>query len=68
MLCGQTESVKTLEINNSRFFFSGRHPVIVRTPDERFTQAGVEDLDYNFSPNYVYPFGMGKSWVPPHVA
>lgn len=41
-----------------RFLFAARHPVVVRTPEERFTAVGLEDLDYNYAPNYInLPFG-----------
>jgi hypothetical protein len=47
-----------------RFMFAARHPVLVRTPEERFTEAGLEDLGYNFQSNYIeLPFGGGQRAV-----
>ena len=44
-----------------RMFFASRHPVVIRTPDERFVSARLEDLDYPYPPNYVHiPYGSGR--------
>jgi hypothetical protein len=44
-----------------RFWFAARHPVMVRTPEERFND--LEDLGYNFNPNYIeLPMGQGICW------
>jgi haloalkane dehalogenase len=44
-----------------RFLFAARHPVLVRTPEERFTEVGLEDLGYNFASNYIdLPFGQER--------
>jgi len=51
-----------------RMFFASRHPVVIRTPDERFVSARLEDLDYPYPPNYVHiPYGSGRSHDRPRM-
>lgn len=45
--------VKQLLMPIYRFVFAARHPVIVRTPEERFVSAQIDQLDYNFEPHYL---------------
>ena len=45
-----------------RLAFANRRPVVVRTPDDRFVGAGLEEQGYNFATNYVrVPFGSGRT-------
>ena len=45
-----------------RLAFAGRRPVVVRTPDDRFVGAALEEQGYNFATNYVrVPLGSGRT-------
>jgi len=45
-----------------RLFFAARNPVIVRTPEDRFINAGLDELGFTYASNYInIPFGIGRS-------
>ena len=45
-----------------RLAFANRRPVVVRTPDDRFVGAALDEQGYNFASNYVrVPFGSGRT-------
>ena len=45
-----------------RLVFASRRPVIVRTPEDRFVGASLDEHGYNFTSNYTrIPFGSGRN-------
>lgn len=51
--------IKTLFMPMYRLFFASRHPVLVRTPEEKFISADLENLGYNFTSKYLELPGHG---------
>jgi len=45
-----------------RLLFAARNPVVVRTPEDRFINAGLDELGYTYASNYInIPFGIGRA-------
>jgi len=51
-----------------RLAFATRRPVVVRTPEDRFVGASLDEQGYNFVSNYVrVPFGAGRTGDRPRM-
>jgi len=51
-----------------RLVFASRRPVIVRTPEDRFVGASLDEHGYNFTSNYTrIPFGSGRNGDRPRM-
>ena len=52
-----------------RLLFARRHPLFLRTPEERFEKAGLHSLGYTFAPKYIkVPLGSGNDRDAPRYA
>ena len=51
-----------------RLLFATRHPVVVRTPEDKFVAIGLDGLGYTFASNYIeIPLGAGRSLDRPRM-
>jgi len=51
-----------------RLAFATRRPVVVRTPEDRFVGASLDEQGYNFISNYIrVPFGAGRTGDRPRM-